>query len=151
LSDKEKDIRAAFGRVKTRQFRAFTFPSGIDANEMPEFWANLNFGGEKPDSQAAYKTECFREPSSMVRRLRKVSRAGKIESDRIAVREAGKPKIVYGHDEPWVAPPKNETKKTTDGEKTDTKAHVPLYSGYDFSDEVSLEEREQERYISVVD
>ncbi|KAF8349333.1 mitochondrial protein Pet127-domain-containing protein [Amanita rubescens] len=147
LSDKEKDIRAAYQGVKARQFRAFFFPAGIDENEMPEFWANLNFGGENSESQAAYNVEQFREPSGMVQRLRKVSRADKIESDRIAVQEAGKPKIVYGQNESWVAPvvergDKGTKEKTSreSREETDTKVQVPHCSGYDFSDEVSLEE-----------
>ena len=137
----------AYQAVKTRQFRAYTFPTGIDAGEMPEFWSNLNFGGT-PETQATYKMEHFREPSAIIRRLRKASKADKVESDLIAMREAGKPKIVYGQEEPWVGPVMergdNGTEKGTSGEITNTEIQIPNCSEYDFSDEVSPEEMGQE-------
>ena len=96
---------------------------------MPEFWAGLNFGGEK--AEIAYKGENFRQASGSIQQLREVSRAGKEELDRIAAQEAGKPKIVFGQSEPWNGP-------------TTARSGVPVHSGYDFSDEALLSEMEQE-------
>lgn len=141
MSDKEKNIRAALQTAQGRQFRAFLFPTGVDATEMPEFWAGLNFGGEK-SSEVAYKGEHFRQASWSIRQLREVSRAGKKELNRIAMQEAGKPKIVFGKSEPWVAPmaPSSGLIATSEG----TGSHVPDCSGYDFSNEASLADMEQE-------
>ena len=139
LSDEEKNIRAALQDAQGRQFRAFLFPTGVDASEMPEFWAGLNFGGEKTASGVAYRGEHFRQASGGIQQLREVSRAGKKELDRIATQEAGKPKIVFGQSEPWTAPSSGSI-ATSEGTESD----VPDYSGYDFSNEASLADMEQE-------
>lgn len=139
LSDEEKNIRAALQDAQGRQFRAFLFPTGVDASEMPEFWAGLNFGGEKTASGVAYRGEHFRQASGGIQQLREVSRAGKKELDRIATQEAGKPKIVFGQSEPWTAPSSGSI-ATSEGTGSD----VPDYSGYDFSNEASLADMEQE-------
>lgn len=139
LSDKEKNIRAALQDAQGRQFRAFLFPTGVDASEMPEFWAGLNFGGGKTASEVAYRGEHFREASGSIRQLREVSRAGKKELNRIATQEAGKPKIVFGQSEPWTG-----QTATTPSSGKGTGLQDPVYSGYDFSNEASLVDMEQE-------
>ncbi|KIL67829.1 hypothetical protein M378DRAFT_177093 [Amanita muscaria Koide BX008] len=95
LSDNDQVIRSALRGAKERQFRAYNFPTGVDASEMPEFWAGLNFGRAGGKSRVAYRTEHFQSASASIQRLRELSRAGREESDRIAAVEAGKPKIVY--------------------------------------------------------
>ncbi|KAF8635871.1 hypothetical protein AX15_000060 [Amanita polypyramis BW_CC] len=154
LSDKEEVLRSALHASKERQFRAYNFPTGVDASEMPEFWAGLNFSGTKPASQVAYRTENFRSASPSIQKLREVSRAGREETDWIIAKEAGKPKIIYGHEEPWTATPlmenaiKRSDKRNGDAKTQSTEAlpgngipaYVPKYAAHDFSSERSLME-----------
>ncbi|PFH53954.1 hypothetical protein AMATHDRAFT_136395 [Amanita thiersii Skay4041] len=103
LSQDVDRIWVAFRKAKERQFRAYNFPSGVDASEMPEFWARLNFGGKPPsENEAPYDEEYFRTANRQVQQLREMSRRGREEANRIAAEEAGKPKIVYGHGRPWL-------------------------------------------------
>ncbi|KAF8631808.1 hypothetical protein AX17_005023 [Amanita inopinata Kibby_2008] len=151
LAHGEGESRATLQAAKERQFRAYNFPSGVDASEMPEFWAGLNFGGKaQSESGPVYKLENFRAANRSIERLREMSRAGREELDRIAAQEAGKPKIVYGQSEPWTAITGDdndaeetcrECEETRTGDGTDVGLDtqlLPAVRGHDFSDDASL-------------
>ncbi|KAF8895406.1 mitochondrial protein Pet127-domain-containing protein [Infundibulicybe gibba] len=104
LSRGDDKIREALNVAKERQFRAYNLPTGVGAEEMAEFWGNLNFGGQptpEGDEPALYKPENFKTAGRSIQRLRSIARAGREESERLALEEAGRPKSVLGEETPW--------------------------------------------------
>jgi hypothetical protein len=98
LSD--SDIRNNLSAAKGRQFRAWSVPAGVEHEDLPQFWQeSLNFDLNSEDAE--YQSKYFRQPTSNVKNLRQLARAGRAETERLAVENAGKRKVVWGvPDEP---------------------------------------------------
>jgi hypothetical protein len=90
LSDSE--IRHNLSGAKDRQFRAWSLPAGVDYDEMPKRWKNFKFGSKNLE----YKSSYFRQPSKNIEQLRQLARAGRYETQRLAIENAGKSKVVWG-------------------------------------------------------
>jgi len=100
LSADDDVVRCKLTAAKDRQFRAYNLPSGVTLEQMAEFWKNLNFSGNVAEAGLAdYNPDNFRAASRNVELLRSIARAGKEETERLELEEAGKPKIVLGEPE----------------------------------------------------
>ena len=101
LSGIEEDARSSLKAAKARQFREYNIPSGVE--DMKEWWEQLNFGGVHQEETAVsvpYNAQLFKHPDKMVRKLRSLSRSGRVETERLAAEELGKPKYLLGEVEP---------------------------------------------------
>ncbi|TFK73566.1 Pet127-domain-containing protein [Pluteus cervinus] len=107
LSKDDEEIRRDFADVQERKFHAWNLPSGVGPEEMAQFWKDLNFN-RKPDTPDSpefgelenYDPGKFKVPSRSIQKLRLLSRAGRMDTERLELEMAGKPKIVLGEPEP---------------------------------------------------
>ncbi|KAJ7134543.1 mitochondrial protein Pet127-domain-containing protein [Mycena epipterygia] len=109
LSDNQDDIRKSFAQCMDRKFRAYSLPTGISFEDLPQFWSELNFGGP-PESTEPKEPETaaqprlsedfdygkFRLPDERIQNLRDLARSGREFSEMLERAEAGKKKIVLG-------------------------------------------------------
>lgn len=81
--------------AKGRQFRSWSTPAGVEYEDLPQFWQeSLNFDLNSKDSE--YQSNYFRLPSHSIEKLRRLARAGRAETERLAAENAGKRKVVWG-------------------------------------------------------
>ncbi|KAF7365292.1 hypothetical protein MVEN_00401000 [Mycena venus] len=106
LSDNQEEIRRNFGKCMERKFRAYSLPTGVSFEDLPQYWSELNFGNEpKPEGQQAedqlilpanFDYSKFRLPDERVRTLRDLARSGREFSEMLEKKEAGRKKVVLG-------------------------------------------------------
>ncbi|KAJ7644071.1 mitochondrial protein Pet127-domain-containing protein [Roridomyces roridus] len=106
LSDSQQEIRKNLARCMERKFRAYSLPTGVSFEDLPQFWSDLNFGGEqKPSTEAGAEEQepaadfdpgKFRLPNPRVLKLRDLARSGREFSEMREQAEAGKKKVVLG-------------------------------------------------------
>jgi len=89
--------------TRERQIIALCLPAGVSMDQMKEIWENMSFHPPSEDAYlsqdlATFNPSHFRKASPAVKWLRKVAHDGRLEAERIALSEAGKPKIVWGDD-----------------------------------------------------
>lgn len=104
-----------------RKFRAWSLPTGVSFEDLPQYWSELNFGEPKPEAQQTEDTpqdlpedfdySKFRLPDEHVQTLRDLARSGREFSEMLEKKEAGRKKIVLG--EPYdISDREIETYKT---------------------------------------
>ncbi|KAF8208860.1 mitochondrial protein Pet127-domain-containing protein [Mycena galopus ATCC 62051] len=103
LSDDQDEIRHNFGKCMERKFRAYSLPTGVSFEDLPQYWSELNFGNE-PKSEGHesddlpedfdYRKFCL--PNERVQVLRDLARSGRELSELLEKRDAGRKKIVLG-------------------------------------------------------
>lgn len=99
LAEDERHIREKLQAAKNRQFRAYSFPAGVDAENMAKFWHALNFSGKiaaDDEDPAVYRAENFKTAGHKIEQLRELARSGRKATEQLAREEAGKPKFVLG-------------------------------------------------------
>ncbi|KAJ7254384.1 mitochondrial protein Pet127-domain-containing protein [Mycena haematopus] len=106
LSDDQEEIRDNFGKCMERKFRAYSIPTGVSFEDLPQYWSELNFGNEpKPEAEQNedqprlpedFDYSKFRIPDERVKSLRDLARSGRVFSAMLEKREAGRKKIVLG-------------------------------------------------------
>lgn len=92
----EEFIREKLAGAKAKQFHAYSIPSGVEHADLAEYWDGLNYGGQESPNPAVFLPEKFKAASGSILQLRELARAGKLETDARAAREAGKRKVVLG-------------------------------------------------------
>ncbi|KAJ6584886.1 mitochondrial protein Pet127-domain-containing protein [Mycena capillaripes] len=106
LSDNQEEIRRNFTKCMERKFRAYSLPTGVSFEDLPQYWSDLNFGsGPKPTGQEAddqpqlpadFDYGKFRLPDERVQILRDLARSGREFSEMLERQQAGKKKVVLG-------------------------------------------------------
>ncbi|KAJ7147506.1 RNA processing-related protein, mitochondrial RNA degradation [Mycena crocata] len=107
LSDNQDEIRKNFGRCMERKFRAYSLPTGVSFEDLPQYWGDLNFGNPplvETETEAEVETPMpvdfdyskFRLPNERVQVLRDLARSGREFSEMMERAEAGKKKVVLG-------------------------------------------------------
>ncbi|KAF7346212.1 hypothetical protein MSAN_01848100 [Mycena sanguinolenta] len=106
LSDNQEEIRRSFNKCMERKFRAYSLPTGVSFEDLPQYWSDLNFGNEsKPEAEQTedqpqlpedFDYSKFRLPDERVQTLRDLARSGREFSAMLEKREAGRKKIVLG-------------------------------------------------------
>ncbi|KXN88217.1 hypothetical protein AN958_07676 [Leucoagaricus sp. SymC.cos] len=95
-----EEARENYLLAKQRQLRAWTLPTGIDPDDMKEWYESLNFGGETEATVgSSFRPEDFVvQPDWGIQRLRELARQGREDTERMREEEAGKPVYVLGED-----------------------------------------------------
>ncbi|KAJ6557409.1 mitochondrial protein Pet127-domain-containing protein [Mycena vulgaris] len=111
LSDNQDEVRKNLARCMERKFRAYSLPTGVSFEDLPQYWSELNFGGEpKPENTESpdepqlppdFDFGKFRLPNERVQVLRDLARSGREFSEMREQIDAGKKKIVLG--EPYIS------------------------------------------------
>ncbi|KAJ7505395.1 mitochondrial protein Pet127-domain-containing protein [Mycena galericulata] len=104
LSDNQEEIRRNFAKCLDRKFRAYSLPTGVSFEDLPQYWSELNFGGGPKPADAETADELlagfdygkFRLPTERVQVLRDLARSGREFSEEMERAEAGKRKVVLG-------------------------------------------------------
>ncbi|KAJ6508893.1 Pet127-domain-containing protein [Mycena sanguinolenta] len=103
LSDNQEEIRHSFNKCMERKFRAYSLPTGVSFEDLPQYWSELNFGNEskpevedQPQLPEDFDYSKFRLPDERVQTLRDLARSGREFSAMLEKREAGRKKIVLG-------------------------------------------------------
>ncbi|KAK0503807.1 Pet127-domain-containing protein [Armillaria luteobubalina] len=98
--EQEHEIRAQFRSTLMRKFRAHCLPEGVSFSNIAEFWTNLNFNGQPPDSTEALSPEFFlenfTEPDAMILMLRQAAKDGRAETERLKDLDKSRPIYVLG-------------------------------------------------------
>jgi hypothetical protein len=66
---------------------------------MDKRWNSMNFGGVHVNTSPPFDPKFFQEPHRHIKLLRKVSRAGRADSEKIALENEGVAKVVWGQPE----------------------------------------------------
>ncbi|KAF9454738.1 Pet127-domain-containing protein [Macrolepiota fuliginosa MF-IS2] len=98
LNQDSDRARSAYFESKRRQFRAWTVPTGVDADGLQEWYNGLDFGGSgDPDRTVSFNPERFKiQPDRGLSHLRRLSERGRQETERIQELEEGMPRHVLG-------------------------------------------------------
>ncbi|KAJ7780564.1 mitochondrial protein Pet127-domain-containing protein [Mycena maculata] len=105
LSANQEEIRKNLAQCMERKFRAYSLPTGVSFEDLPQYWSGLNFGGEPkpeepesadPQLPADFDWGKFRMPNERVQILRDLARSGREFSEMMERAEAGKRKVVLG-------------------------------------------------------
>ena len=91
---------------RDRQFRAWALPSGISVEDMAEHWDTLKFGENAKD--VAFNPAYVQSPGFGIQKLRELARAGREDTDKLTMENAGKAKVVWGVAEDAVTRTKSE-------------------------------------------
>lgn len=103
-SSSDLEIRERLSAVQDRQFRAWALPAGVGYEDMEEHWKSMKFGGEPEKPGAVYKSSYVREATHGVEILRGLARAGRKETEQLALMNAGKAPIVWGEPDQAIPP-----------------------------------------------
>jgi hypothetical protein len=127
-----------------RKFRAWSLPTGVSFEDLPQYWSELNFGEPKPEAQETedkpqdlpedFDYSKFRLPDEHVQTLRDLARSGREFSEMLEKKEAGRKKIVLG--EPYdISDREIETYKTEEDRDIEESAEedFPLDAELEFS------------------
>ncbi|KAJ7640535.1 mitochondrial protein Pet127-domain-containing protein [Mycena rosella] len=108
LSDNQDEIRENFSKCMARKFRAYSLPTGVSFEDLPQYWSDLNFGEPKPEAEDAnlaaegptvpldFDFGKFRVPNERIQVLRDLARSGREFSEMMAKAETGRKKVVLG-------------------------------------------------------
>ncbi|KAJ6512204.1 mitochondrial protein Pet127-domain-containing protein [Mycena vitilis] len=111
LSDNQEQIRKSFAKCMERKFRAWSLPTGVSFEDLPQYWSDLNFGSAPKEQEEQEEQESaadepvvppdfnyskFRLPDERVQTLRDLARSGREFSEMMERQEAGRKKIVLG-------------------------------------------------------
>lgn len=88
-----EQARKHYMAARRRQLRAWAMPTGVDPDDIQEWYENLNFSGsEKRGDGSTFRPERFssrRDP--VVEMLRQMAREGRRDTERMLEEEMGKP------------------------------------------------------------
>ena len=86
----EKSIRQRLAAAKKRKDKPKAFPEGVNADNLEEFLKNLGFGNPNalPDARE------FRYPDSGIKMLRRLSKEGQLETQRLQLADEAKGVVV---------------------------------------------------------
>ncbi|KAJ6619466.1 mitochondrial protein Pet127-domain-containing protein [Mycena sp. CBHHK59/15] len=106
LSDNQEEIRKNYMACLERKFRAYSLPTGVSFEDLPQYWSELNYGNESKSQEPAATDEVilpsdfdytkFRLPNERVQILRDLARSGREFSERLQLADAGRKKVVLG-------------------------------------------------------
>ncbi|KAJ7784643.1 mitochondrial protein Pet127-domain-containing protein [Mycena metata] len=104
LAASQEEIRANFDKCMERKFRAWSLPTGVSFEDLPQFWNDLNFGAPKTAEEikaalqlpADFDYTKFRAPNERVQVLRDLARSGREFTEERERLEQGRKKIVLG-------------------------------------------------------
>ncbi|KAK7048290.1 mitochondrial protein Pet127-domain-containing protein [Favolaschia claudopus] len=106
LSDNQEEVRRNFDQCMERKFRAYSLPTGVSFESLPQYWNELNFGNEpkpeveQPEDQPIlpedFDYKKFRLPDERTQILRDLARSGRMFSEMLEKQEAGRKKVVLG-------------------------------------------------------
>lgn len=82
--------------ARQRQFRAWATPSGVDPEDLQEWYESLNFGGTESGSGTFNPDKFTAKEDRNLELLRRLAREGRQETERIRELEEGKPRHVLG-------------------------------------------------------
>ncbi|OCB89863.1 hypothetical protein A7U60_g2892 [Sanghuangporus baumii] len=82
----EKSIRQLLAAAKKRKDKPKAYPEGVNAGNLEEFLKGLGFG----DPEALPDLGGFREPDPGIKMLRKISKAGRLETERLQLEDEAK-------------------------------------------------------------
>lgn len=80
--------------AKHRQFRAWAMPTGVDPDDLQEWYENLNFGQQKEGLSTFNPEKFLPEPHPVVQMLRQMARDGRRDSERMMMEEMARPQYV---------------------------------------------------------
>lgn len=95
----DSEIRSDYSQVMARKRRTLILPSSVAPEEAEKYWENLVFHQreDKEDMpKATFRPEGFTTVSVSVEKYRELARLGRLDTERLAREEAGRPKIVLG-------------------------------------------------------
>ncbi|CAK5284231.1 unnamed protein product [Mycena citricolor] len=98
-SEDPSDIADSYRAVMDRKFRANLIPTGVSMEELPQFWASLNFDNGPPEpvqSPEEFDFAKFRAPGGSIEALRQLSRDGKMHLKALQQQDEGRNKVVLG-------------------------------------------------------
>lgn len=80
-----------------RRMRVWAAPSGVDPEDLKEWYESLNFGGSEDGNDKPFDPSRFSsEVDGVLEMYRELSRQGRSDSERIRELEEGKPQRVLG-------------------------------------------------------
>lgn len=96
----DSEIYADYECTISRKKRTLALPSSVKLSQAKNFWKSLVFHHRK-DEEAAPKTSFQSEYfttqlTQAVEKYRELSREGRLQTEKMAREEAGRPKIVLG-------------------------------------------------------
>lgn len=96
MNSTASEARKKYMDAKRRQLRAWAMPTGVDPEDIKEWYESLNFSGnEKGVGGATYRPGGFvPTPYPAVAMLRELAREGARDTERMREEEAGKPQHV---------------------------------------------------------
>ncbi|KAF7314200.1 hypothetical protein MKEN_00892200 [Mycena kentingensis (nom. inval.)] len=106
-SEDQEEIRRNYTTCMDHKFRAWSIPTGVSHETLPEFWRSLNFGApaDAPvdpvvDGQlpVGFDRNRFRSPDVKVQMLRDLSRSGRRFTEMMSRLDARRKKIVLGQE-----------------------------------------------------
>ncbi|KAJ7044042.1 mitochondrial protein Pet127-domain-containing protein [Mycena alexandri] len=104
LAASQEEIRMNFEKCMARKFRAWSLPTGVSFEDLPQFWSDLNFGAPKTAEEVKAALQLpdgfdytkFRTPNERVQILRDLARSGREFTEERERLEQGRKKIVLG-------------------------------------------------------
>jgi len=98
-SQPDAEIRSDYTQTMGRKKRTLVLPSSVPSHEAEKFWESLVFhqrANELKDEPRVFRPEGFTTVTASVEKYRELARAGRLFSEELARKEAGRPKIVLG-------------------------------------------------------
>ncbi|KAJ3568121.1 hypothetical protein NP233_g5918 [Leucocoprinus birnbaumii] len=86
-----QEARASHLEARQRQLRAWMIPSGVDSEDVQQWYENLNFGGGEKGSSTFRPEQFSAKRDPVVERLREMAREGRRDTERMVLEEMGKP------------------------------------------------------------
>ena len=83
----------------SRKKRTLVLPASVAPDDAEKFWESLVFHereGVEDGPKAAFRPEGFTTITTSVEKYRELARAGRLDTEKLAREEAGRPKIVLG-------------------------------------------------------
>lgn len=93
-SKQPSEVRNLYRATKHRQFRAWAMPTGVDPDDLQEWYENLNFG-QLEEGLSEFDPRRFRpqlDPTVLM--LRQMAREGRRDSERMMIEEMARPQYV---------------------------------------------------------
>ncbi|EKM79419.1 hypothetical protein AGABI1DRAFT_59024 [Agaricus bisporus var. burnettii JB137-S8] len=93
----QAEIRGELMEAQNRRSRAWAVPSGVDPEDLKEWYESLNFSGGEGGSEVPFDPEKFSDGvDETLEFFRRLAREGRLETERIRELEEGKPRHVLG-------------------------------------------------------
>lgn len=97
LNASREVIRKQLLGARQRQFRAWVVPTGVDPDDLQEWYESLNFGGGEESTGVFNPNKFTVKAGPGLARLRELAREGRRETERLRELEEGKPRHVLSY------------------------------------------------------